>query len=299
MPCRNGLAVIALTLPGTLALPAGDRPAAQTPTFRAAADAVRVDVAVRQGARVVEGLTAKDFELLDNGVRQQISEVSYGQLPIDVTVGLDVGASGSGMRLQQLQQAIVQLMRHLRTDDRLRLILFDTQVVHIGDFTSDVRAVENAIGGVQAGGGGTGLFDALHAALTSAPAADRRQLVMFFTGGMESHSRISADLLHETARRATATVSFLVASAGARGPGPASPTVSSLVRIAQETGGASIFTSTTADLSTPFRTILERFRLAYVLYYSPRGVDQPGFHTLDVRVKRPRAVVTARRGYVR
>jgi hypothetical protein len=71
------------------------------------------------------------------------------------------------------------------------------------------------------------------------------------------------------------------------------------VQLAQETGGAAIFTARTMDLSTPFRSILERFRSTYVLYYSPRGVDRPGFHTLEVRVKRDKAIVTARRGYFR
>jgi hypothetical protein len=35
-----------------------------------------------------------------------------------------------------------------------------------------------------------------------------------------------------------------------------------------------------------------------VLYFTPKGVDRQGVHTLEVRVKRTKADVHARRGYV-
>jgi VWFA-related protein len=270
----------------------------QRPAFRATADVVRVDVSVRQGSRVVDGLTAKDFEVLDNGVPQQVSELSYGRLPIDVTVGLDVSFSVTGPLLQQLQRAVSQLMRDLRDGDRLKLMLFNMRVMRVIDFTTDEREVERAIRAVQAGGG-TALFDAISAAFVSAPSSERRQLLMFFTDGMDSSSSTSPEALREVAQRTNATLAFLVSSAGARGPAPTAPAVSFLVQLAQETGGAAIFTARTVDLSTPFRSILERFRSTYVLHYTPRGVDQPGFHTLEVRVKRDKAIVTARRGYFR
>lgn len=270
----------------------------QRPAFRAATDVVRVDVSVRQGNRAIEGLTPGDFEVLDNGVRQEVTELSFGRLPIDVTVGLDVSFSVTGPLLQQLQRAVVQLMRDMRSGDRLKLVLFNMRITRVIDFTTDEREVERAIRDAQAGGG-TALLDAISAALISAPATDRRQLVMFFTDGLDSSSSTSPEMLREVAHRTNATLGFVVSSAEAGGPAPTAPAVSFLVRLAQETGGATIFTTRTMDLSTPFRTILERFRTTYVLYYSPRGTDQPGFHTLQVRVKRDKATVTARRGYFR
>ena len=41
-------------------------------TFRATADVVSVEVSVRRDKRSVVGLTAADFDVLDNGVQQQI-----------------------------------------------------------------------------------------------------------------------------------------------------------------------------------------------------------------------------------
>ena len=87
------------------------------PVFRAGADVVSVEASVRQNRRPVVGLTASDFELLDNGVAQQITDVSYEKLPIDVTVLLDVSASVTGAVLDDLRAALKQLRSDLGTRD--------------------------------------------------------------------------------------------------------------------------------------------------------------------------------------
>ena len=65
----------------------------------------------------------------------------------------------------------------------------------------------------------------------------------------------------------------------------------------RETGGSVLPVSPTTDLTATFRGILDAFRSTYVLYYNATGVDRIGYHTLEVKVKRPGAIVQARRGY--
>ena len=57
---------------------AQEPPAGSPQTFRSQSSGIYVDVSVRQGARPVTNLTAADFLLLDNGVPQEIAEVSSG-----------------------------------------------------------------------------------------------------------------------------------------------------------------------------------------------------------------------------
>ena len=289
---------------------AAQAPATQVPTFRASADVVTVDVSVRDRSRVITGLTGDDFVVLDNGVPQQIADVSYGRLPIDVTVVLDVSFSVTGALLDQLRRAVRDLMRDLGPEDRLKLILFNMRIVRVIDFTSDVAAVEAAIGRTMAGGGSS-IWDAVAVALVSADAADRRQLVVVFTDTADSTSALTPDALVSVAQRSTAAVASVIPS-GLRvvqtsvpGGGVRSSVVSvrttggdALRRLAAETGGTQLQVAVRGDLGATFRRVLEDFRSSYVLHYTPRGVERGGFHTIDVSVRdRDGLTVRARRGY--
>jgi len=280
-------------------------PDQQTPVFRAGTSAVMVDVSVKtRSGRVVTGLTAPDFVIQDNGVRQDVAAISYGKLPIDVTVGLDVSTSVTGPLLDQLRRAVTTLMRDLRKDDRLKLMSFNTWMTRTVDFTTDIARVEKALRAVTAGGG-TALFDALSVALTSATDPDRRQLIVFFTDGSDSSSTTSRELMSQIVDRTRATVSFVVLPSASNFL-PVSPAAAGIVtsrmqidptiqRVATESGGSVMFAA--GDLGLAFLRALDAFRSAYVLLYAPRGVERGGFHTIDVQVGRPDVVVLARRGY--
>jgi Ca-activated chloride channel homolog len=281
----------------------------QRPTFQAGTAGITVDVSVRDARRrSVTGLKRQDFEIYDNGVLQQVNEVSYGKLPIDVTVALDVSASVSGSLLDRLRKGIGQLMNDLGREDRLKLILFNMRVARTIDFTRDVMAVEEAIRGARAGGG-TALLDALSVALLSSSHPDRRQLIVVFTDGSDSSSITGDSTLTSVAQRTRATLTFVM-------PGTIRPTNSSGNRVitlpiapsfstpeqifttlARETGGTILPVGSGSDLSAAFRSVLNDFRSCYVLFYSAQGVDREGYHAIEVKVKREGTVVLARRGY--
>src|SRR5262249_25481522 len=75
------------------------RPDAQQ-VVRASADATSVPVAVRKGNRPVPNLTAADFDLFDNGVRQDITAVMSGTIPIDLTLVVDTSGSMTDVAAQ-------------------------------------------------------------------------------------------------------------------------------------------------------------------------------------------------------
>ena len=280
-----------------------ERPYAQqqAPTFRTRADVVAVDVSVRDGSRVLTNLTAADFEVLDNDVPQQVTDVSFGKVPIDVTILLDVSQSVTGPTLERLRRGVLQLMRDLNKDDRLKLMTFNMRVSRIVDFTPNPAEVERALK-VALGGGGSSVWDAVAVALVSASEPNRRQLVVLFSDAADTSSTLDSDTLVSVAQRTTASFSAVVAAVGVVGPraimiqGPGS---SVLRQLAVETGGG-VFPIGTAnpDLTTAFRRAVDQFRSSYVLHFTPTGVDRTGFHTLKVAVKgKPKLTITARRGY--
>jgi VWFA-related protein len=271
------------------------------PVFRAGTDVVSVEVSVRRDRRAIVGLKAADFELLDNGVRQDISEVSYEQLPIDVTVLLDVSASVTGSALDELRRALRQLRADLGKQDRLRLLTFNMRVKRVVDFTDPSPAADAALASL-AGSGSSAIFDSLAVALVSPTTAGRRQLIVLFSDGQDSSSVTDLETLLDVARRSTPTVAVVLAS-------PSLQRTASLLRhtqksvgdvaqqVAADTGGFVATIAPGENLTSTFRRVLEQFRASYVLYFTPRGVDAKGTHTLEVRVKREKVEVRSRRAY--
>ena len=277
----------------------------QQPTFRASVDFVSVDVAVRLKGRPVTGLKIDEFEILDNGVPQQVADFSYEKQPIDVTVALDISESVSGRLLEQLRRAVQQLRADLGTRDRLKLMTFNMRVQRLTDFADPAPAASAAFDGIKAFGS-SGIFDTLAVALSSAIAPDRRQLIVIFSDGHDTSSITDPATLLDVARRTTPTVHVVLPPVPIATGGPGVVMFQNQLllssrqvytALARETGGVVVTVSPGENLTSTFRRVLDDFRSSYVLHFSPTGVARQGVHTLDVKVKRSGVEVRARREY--
>jgi Ca-activated chloride channel family protein len=302
---RAGMAIAAVSALTATSLP-GQTAQQQSPVFRASADVVTVDAAVQRDRRPVTGLKPADFELLDNGVPQEISDLAYERLPIDVALVLDVSASVTGSVLEELGRALRQVRADLLPSDRLRLLVFNMSVRRLVDFSQPAANIDEALASVR-GAGSSAVFDSLAVALSTFDAPGRRRLVVLFTDGQDSSSISDVETLLDVARRTTPTVAVILGTPNSERPASllrTSSTVSTLTvgalsdRIALETGGMVAPLKPGENLTSKFRRMLQEFRSSYVLYFTPRGVERSGAHTLEVRVKRPGVDVRARRGYV-
>ena len=262
--------------------------AAQQPTFSARLDAVRVDVLVTDNGRLVRGLTAADFEVVDNGVVQQIDLVLSEQLPLNVILALDVSASLTGDGLRHLQQATNTVLGGLRSDERAGLLTFNHRLTVRETLTGDVARVRDSLRAVTPAGQ-TSLIDGVYASVMMGEGEAGRDLLIVFSDGLDTMSWLPAASVLEAAQRSDVTAYGASVRGVRRDP--------FLRDLAEQTGGSVVEVDSTNDLSRAFSGILDEFRSRYVLSYSPRGVSNNGWHTLQVRVKNRRAAVRARAGY--
>ena len=70
--------------------------------FRSQTELVRLDVSVTRGETPVDGLTAGDFVVTDNGVEQTVDSLSGERTPLQVQIAFDASSSVSGRRLRSL-----------------------------------------------------------------------------------------------------------------------------------------------------------------------------------------------------
>jgi VWFA-related protein len=287
--------------------------------FTSRALAVRVDVLVTDGRQPVTGLTARDFEVKDDGVVQAIAEIDHEQLPLNLILVFDTSSSVAGARMRALVDAGQSLVDQLRDGDRAAVLSFASRVRLLTPLTPSRQQVHAALAALDAKGA-TSLRDATFAALALRGADPGRTLLLIFSDGNDTSSWLSSSQVVEAGRRTDAVV-YAVAVTRERTitrlannvPGwPGTPAGMQTVRqdtvavkragpflerLTQESGGRILFTTSDNDLRTAFTKTLAEFRDRYVLSYTPTGVAASGWHRLEVTLKGKKGKVTARRGY--
>jgi len=270
-------------------LSAGAVCAQQGAPFSAKVEIVRVDVLVVEGGQPVRGLTARDFEILDDGVPQQVDLVSFEQIPLNVILLLDLSGSVAGERLEHLRGAGRAVLEQLKADDQAALLTFSHSLGLGADLTHDLSQVRTALDSVEASGE-TALLDGTYAGIMLAESDVGRALLLVFSDGVDTSSWLTAASVLDTAKRSD----VVVYGVSLRGGG----TPRFLRDLSAFTGGSLFEIESTQNLTALFVRILEEFRHRYLVSYSPRGVSKPGWHRLEVRVKGRRANVKARPGYM-
>ena len=159
--------------------------------FRSSVAGVRVDVLVTDGRRPVTGLTAQHFEIRDNGVRQDIVDVQYETLPLNVVCVLDLSGSVAGPPLEHLKQAYMSVIDALAGGDRGALVTFATKATLHSALTDDrarLRTLADRLGSE----GATSLYDAVFAALALREADQGRTLLLLLSDGRDTSSWLTA-----------------------------------------------------------------------------------------------------------
>jgi VWFA-related protein len=178
-------------------------PAAQQALFRSGVDAVTVPVSVADKNIPVTGLRAEDFELLDNGVKQDVTVTAMNDLPTDLTFLVDVSGSVNGKALDRIKSDIQEMASLALPNDRVRLVSFARDAVDVfgqvpGGATLDFSRMSP--------GGITSLYDSLVTVLASTVNDGRPQMIFLMTDGIDNASFLSADSVTAVAQRSSAVL---------------------------------------------------------------------------------------------
>jgi Ca-activated chloride channel family protein len=284
--------------------------AQQVTVFRSATQLVPVYVTVidESSGHLVTDLTRDDFEILDNGRPQTITQFSSAIQPISIVVMLDMSGSMIG-NLPTLRNAAVQMFTRLLPDDKARVGSFGDRITLSDKFTNDQNELIRALWLDLTPGGATPLWGAVNVAMTALGHLEGRRVVLVLTDGKDTGSfwagpgGRAGTTLPEVVKRAQIE-EFLLYAIGMRSRGLGGRSVTfgdepdpGLRELAAETGGG-YFELHEADAMGPtFARVADELHRQYLLGFLAPDADGR-LHQIAVNVKRAGAVSRARRNYL-
>ncbi len=158
---RTSLLLLAavICVPIAVLTRAGAAPA----SFRTGVELVSLNVTVSEGQHYVTNLEQADFNVYEDGVKQNVTFFNKTNLPIALAVLLDTSAS-MDTKLPTAQEAAIGFAKRLRKQDLAEVIDFDNRVSVLQAFTNSAQELEQAIRRTSAGGS-TSLYNAVYIAL--------------------------------------------------------------------------------------------------------------------------------------
>ncbi len=250
--------------------------------------------------RFITDLEKDDFEVLDNGDKQEILEfVRESDLPLRIGILMDTSNSIRG-RFRFEQEAAIEFIRGVLAEDKDRafLVSFDTRAELMVDFTNDPEELANGVRSLRAGGG-TALYDAVYYACRDKLPEDRpleqfRRALIIIGDGEDNQSSLSRDMALEMAHKAEAVVYTISTNrSGQRLAGD-----KTLRHFAEQTGGIAFHPFQARDLEQSFADIANELRHQYFFIYSPTNFAMDGsFHKIKVKTNVKNSFVRARSGY--
>jgi Ca-activated chloride channel family protein len=272
---------------------------------------------IGRDGKFVPNLRREDFEIFENGVKQEIAYFAPVDNPFTVAIVIDTSRSAL-FDLQDIQEAAIAFVDKMRPNDRALVVSFSTETNVLAEPTSDREALHRAIRSARPGGNSR-VYDAINSVLNGQLArTEGRTALVLFTDGVDNDSRAATfdSALKQAARTESliypvqfSTYDYMKArSPSAKFTPPEGSGFSEqdyqradvfLHQLAGTSGTGVYPAFDISDLERAIASIVDELHNEYSIGYYPRTQGQPGeVRTVDVRVNQSQLVVRARTGYV-
>ncbi|CAN5536712.1 hypothetical protein BH10ACI3_BH10ACI3_01890 [soil metagenome] len=257
-------------------------------------DTELVNMSVRvidRNNRPVNGLTEKDFTILEDGKAQQIDFFSKAEVPTNYALVID----NSGSLRQQLDKVVEAgkvFVNNNRPDDETMVIRFvGRDKIEIEQpFTPNKADLIDALDNLYIEGGQTAIIDAIYLAVENVDEYERtqktddhkRRALILVSDGEDRNSYYNEKQLFDLLRESEVQiyvigfVDDLSKEGGFISKSPQAKAKSFLERIATETGGKAYFPGSPAELPALAKDISNELRTQYSIGYIPSNDKRDG-----------------------
>lgn len=284
-------------------------------------------VSVRsKGSASIDGLTADDFLLLDNGVPRVVNVDPAGVYRSGVSVVIVVETNqASRAAILKIKKTGSMIDGYITgADGNAAVLTADSDVKLVQGFTSDGVQIRNAFRGLKTSNDNEArLLDAIREGLglLAALPSDRRRILLLISESRDRGAKTKRQEILKLAQRSNVTVFTVTYSAYVTpfttkasdlGPPPddgfdplaiiteiAHATKENIGQSLPElTGGSHLSFQTLHALERDLTVIGKELHSQYLVSFTPPAEQAASYHSLQVSVKgHPEAVVRARPGY--
>lgn len=265
--------------------------------------------------RFISDLKADDFQVYEDGVKQDIEFFRSVEQPFTVVLLLDLSPS-TKYKINEIQDAAISFVDQLRKDDQIVVITFSRDVKVISRQKSNYHRFRRAIREAKFGDG-TSLYQAVSFALNEElKKIEGRKALVIFSDGVDTSSKGAS--YNGTIAEAEALDSLVYpiwyntfqqgkATKNSAGqlvyPVGASPEENKRGRqylddLTKYAGGKLYEANDIKNLNFAFRSIAEELRKQYYIGYYPQLEGKLGQRKkINVRVRRPRLTIRSKNSY--
>ena len=263
--------------------------AQQQPAFRSRVDLVHFNVIVtgKDGAPVV-GLTAEDFEIMEEGKPQTIKQFAGGdpENAPPLHLGFMIDLSGSMSEdIRDVRTAAIKFLDAVKRVEDITVVDFDTEI-RIASFASDDPRLVEYIRARKPEGAWTALYDTVGVYVNKAAEQNGDKILVMYTDGGDTRSAITQAELIDLLRSSDVTVyaiGYLEHQGSAR-----HNQQQVLNRLAAVTGGQAFFPGRLKDVDQMYEKILREIGSRYSLGYVSTDPRLDGkWRNVRIRVTRP------------
>jgi Ca-activated chloride channel family protein len=270
--------------------------------FKSGVDLVTVSATVRdRKGRLVTGLQARDFDVIDRGERRVISQFRTDRAPISLAILFDIsGSMDVAARFTAARFAAHHLLSWLDAGrDEAGLFVFDSRLREVAPFTVDTRALTGALGEVDPFGAPRTMRSRRP---NNAKRANPRRAVVVLTDGDDNASRMTPGQVSAVA--SSIDVPVYVIATVLPIDDPNSIGHAAAVSVPRRIGTVEDlaldwrivhYASGPASASKAAKDVIDELRSLYLIGFEPGTAT--GWHPLEIRTKEADHTVRARGGY--
>ena len=142
---------------------------------------------IGRDGKFVPNLRREDFQVFENGVKQEIAYFAPVDNPFTVALVIDTSRS-TVFNLADIQQAALAFVEKMRPRDRAVVVSFSDDFKVITEATSDPEVLRSAIASIRPGGGSR-VYDAVDSLIDELNRLEGRTALILFSDGVDNDSR--------------------------------------------------------------------------------------------------------------